>query len=152
MPKGYFELCRNGHSVCKMVGARGVATTRNGAVVLSAALAAQLVNTNSAVNRGMRAVHDQADRWTVGGQAGDCEDFALTKKMRLMRAGWPSSALLMATAVTQSGEPHAVLIVRTDNGDVVLDNLTDSIRGWNRAGVRIRSVQSPSNVWVWRKV
>jgi predicted transglutaminase-like cysteine proteinase len=151
MPKGYFELCRKGHSVCKSVRSRKL-PTRNGAVVLTEALAKQLVRTNSDVNRGMRAVADGGDRWTVGGQAGDCEDFALTKKMRLMRAGWPTSALLMATAFTQSGEPHAVLVVRTDQGDVVLDNLTDRIRGWNQSGLRFRTVQSPGSVWVWHSI
>jgi predicted transglutaminase-like cysteine proteinase len=157
VPKGYFELCRGGDAICRIRRARGVATVTNGAVVLSTALAEQLVSTNSSVNRGMRSVADRiqhgvGDVWTVGGSVGDCEDFALTKKMRLLRAGWPSTALLLATAMTQSGQPHAVLVVRTDNGDFILDNLTDRIRGWNQSGLRLRTVQSPTDVWVWHRV
>lgn len=83
---------------------------------------------------------------------GDCEDFALTKKMRLRDAGVPSSALLVALAVTASGKQHAVLIVRTDHGDIVLDSLDTRMREWTPSLYRWTSVQSPTDEWVWYRV
>ncbi len=40
------------------------------------------------------------DYWTipVSGRGG-CEDYALLKRQRLMRAGWPASALLMTVVL-----------------------------------------------------
>jgi len=32
------------------------------------------------------------------------------------------------------GEGHAVLAIRTDKGDFILDNLTDAIRRWDETG------------------
>lgn len=155
VPRGYYDLCRGGHAVCRQVGARGLGTDRRGVVILTDAALGQIASTNLSVNRGMRSRSDSGqhgveDRWTVGGRVGDCEDFALTKKKQLMAAGWPSSALLVALARTpRTRQEHAVLVVRTDRGDLVLDNLTDRIRSWNRTGLQWTKVQSPSDTWVW---
>jgi predicted transglutaminase-like cysteine proteinase len=155
-PRGYYELCKRQYGVCRASRARGVATTVTGAVVLTDKGHRDLVAINAGVNRGMRSQSDRsrygvADRWAVGGASGDCEDFALAKRMRLIRAGWPSTAALVAMAQTEAGEEHAVLIARTDRGDVVLDNLTNEIRGWKRSRLKFTSIQSPDHAWTWRK-
>ena len=100
VPRGYYDLCRASHFVCRLSSnGSGVSLTKFGKVILSTDAADLLAKTNLAVNRGMREQtdaqrHGVKDRWTVGGAAGDCEDFALTKKAKLIKAGWPSSALL----------------------------------------------------------
>jgi hypothetical protein len=115
-----------------------------------------MATVNRAVNRSIRSVSDLAhygvaDRWSVAPKSGDCEDFALTKKARLLNAGWPSSALLLALATTGAGEEHAVLIVRTDRGDFVLDNLRNDIRRWSAGLYRWTAIQSPTDIWSWKQ-
>jgi predicted transglutaminase-like cysteine proteinase len=66
-----------------------------------------------------------------GKMYGDCEDYALEKRRRLIAAGVPAQALSMAVAVTARGETHAVLVVAFESGDWVLDNLTPWATPWN---------------------
>ena len=110
------------------------------AIVLSPAQM-RLVNTvNREVNRDVRKATDYdlyglLEYWSLprvidGKMYGDCEDYALEKRRRLIAAGVPASTLSMAVAVTARGETHAVLIVRFQSGDWVLDNLTPWATPW----------------------
>lgn len=81
---------------------------------------------------------------------GDCEDYVLLKRQRLMKAGFPRQSLLVTVVKDQAGEGHAVLMVRTNEGDIVLDNKRDDIRFWSMTGYRMlkRQSQEDPNVWV----
>lgn len=150
MPIGFYELCRvKRHPVCRETAGR-LPVTSSGAVRLDAALAARLVAINAGTNRAIQPRQDP--RWRVAPVQGDCKDYALTKRYRLMNEGWPTSALLLAIAWTRTGSEHAVLIVRTDVGDVVLDNLSGTIRPWSWSLYRWISVQAPGNGMSWRQV
>lgn len=149
IPIGYYDLCRKGHPVCRLLRGR-IARTSDGAVRLNANLLGQLRSTNGEVNRSIRPQRDAF--WRVGPEAGDCKDYALTKKYRLMSHGWPSSALLIATAFTSGGEEHAVLIARTDRGDFVLDNLALDVRLWSPSLYDWEAIQSPTDQWTWRNI
>ena len=46
----------------------------------------------------------------------------LLKRRMLMQAGWPREALLITVVRDKKGEGHAVLTVKTDKGDFILDN------------------------------
>lgn len=83
--------------------------------------------------------------------AGACHSYALLKRRMLMDAGWPRQALLMTIVHEANGEGHAVLTVRTDRGEFILDNLTDDIRLWSKTPYRYykRQSQEDPNVWVW---
>ncbi|NNG72516.1 transglutaminase-like cysteine peptidase [Rhizobium laguerreae] len=114
----------------------------------------QLKDVNSAVNRTMIGRNDprnelNGDVWKVNVRSGDCEDFALTKRSRLIAMGWSSRALRIATAYTPSGEGHAVLVVRTDKGDLVLDNRKSSIKNWRDTDLRWDKIQSGTDPYVW---
>jgi predicted transglutaminase-like cysteine proteinase len=61
----------------------------------------------------------------------DCEDFALEKRQALISAGIPETALYLAVAATERIGLHAVLVISTDEGDFVLDNLTDWVLPWS---------------------
>jgi predicted transglutaminase-like cysteine proteinase len=155
VPLGFYQLCKAGNSVCRQ-SAGTKPRDENGSVRLSGALLNEMAAINRSVNRSIRPISDAAhygvvDRWSVSPKSGDCEDFALTKKARLLRAGWPSSALLLALAKTSAGEEHAVLIVRTDRGDFVLDNLRSDIRRWSAGLYRWSAIQSPTDVWSWKQ-
>ena len=66
------------------------------------------------------------DHWDypVDGK-GDCKIYALFKRKLLIERGFPRQALLMTIVRDLNGEGHAVLTVKTDRGDFVLDNLAD---------------------------
>ncbi|SCB61635.1 Predicted transglutaminase-like cysteine proteinase [Rhizobium aethiopicum] len=117
----------------------------------------QLKNVNSAVNRTIVGRSDprnelNGDVWKVNVRSGDCEDFALTKRSRLIAMGWSSRALRIATAYTPSGEGHAVLVVRTDKGDLVLDNRQSSIKNWRDTDLRWDKIQSGTDPYVWYRL
>jgi predicted transglutaminase-like cysteine proteinase len=91
------------------------------------------------------------DHWDypVDGK-GDCKVYALYKRKLLVDAGFPRQALLMTIVKDLEGEGHAILTVKTDRGEFVLDNLTDDIRPWDATGYTYlkRQAQSDPNVWL----
>lgn len=87
--------------------------------------------------------------WTLPTNVGDCEDYALLKRHKLMKLGWPSSALLMTVVRDEKGEGHAVLTARTAQGDFVLDNKIDEVRVWSRTPYEFVMRQSYINPKVW---
>jgi predicted transglutaminase-like cysteine proteinase len=93
-------------------------------------------------------VIDQWDYPTDG--KGDCEDYALFKRKILMVEGFPRQALLMTVVKDGQNEGHAILTVKTNAGEFVLDNLNDEVKPWNRTGYRFvkRQSQPNQNLWV----
>jgi len=88
------------------------------------------------------------DQWNVNVNEGDCEEYVLTKRSQLVAAGLPISALRIVTARTPQGVGHAVLVVRTDRGDLVLDNLNNTVKPWNEVNLELLSV-SGANPFQW---
>lgn len=107
---------------------------------------------NQTVNREVKKASDldlygMPEYWSLprlvdGKLYGDCEDYALEKRRRLIAAGVPESALSLAVAVTARGESHAVLMISLKSGDMVLDNLTPWATPWEDLNYR----------WVQRQV
>jgi predicted transglutaminase-like cysteine proteinase len=89
-----------------------------------------LLRVNSGINRAIRPRNDKGDIWSINVSAGDCEDYVLTKRAELIKFGLPASALRIATAYTQNGQGHAVLVVISRQGDYVLDNRRNAIHDW----------------------
>jgi len=112
-------------------------------------LYAQLDQVNRAVNETTRIRREFGDTWDypVNGE-GDCEDMALEKRRRLIDLGFPRQALLI-TAVMLDGRGHALLAVRTTNGDLLLDNLTWAIRGVVGSKYVFLKSQSPEHPNLW---
>ena len=81
---------------------------------------------------------------------GDCEDYVLLKRRMLLQAGWPREALLITVVRDRKDEGHAILTVKTDKGDFVLDNQAENVALWSDTGYRFvkRQSQSDPNVWV----
>ena len=105
-------------------------------VVLSDARRAELVKVNRDVNRAIRPQANAngvtGEEWRVSPGQGDCNDYAVTKRHELLARGWPSRSLLLVEVVIPSGEHHLVLVVRTHEDDLVLDNLNPSVRSVSR--------------------
>ena len=76
------------------------------------------------------------DRWDMPDDgAGDCEDFQLLKRKILVEQyGMPKRAFRMTVVIDEQGEGHAVMMVRTDEGDVILDNKRSAILPWHQTG------------------
>jgi predicted transglutaminase-like cysteine proteinase len=125
-------------------------------VALSTRAWADLKRINVAVNTSVKPMTDMdhwgvVERWNYPDDGyGDCEDYALQKRKLLMAAGWPREALLMTVVRDQNGNGHAVLTVKTDRGEYVLDNQTNDVLLWADTGYRFvkRQSQSDPNVWV----
>lgn len=149
-PTGFYVMCATIPSACKVQRARNVSAA-TGNVRLTIDTLGLIDRINRDVNGAMRpqAESGTVDVWKIGGSSGDCEDYALTKRAALLRKGFPSSALLMTSVVTRRGESHAVLMVRTDRGDFVLDNLNSLVKPWSATGYRFVSMQSPDNPRMW---
>lgn len=120
-------------------------------------LLSELVLVNLSVNREItpKADNDAAfggDDWQLYAQQGDCEDYALMKRKLLIDRGWDSSQLRIATALTPEGIGHAVLVARIGHRDVVLDNLSLSVRPWQETGYRFLKIQSDRDPTAWFNV
>ena len=115
-----------------------------------------LVRINRLVNERIRPMTDlehfgTVEKWSYPDDGyGDCEDYVLLKRRMLMEAGWPREALLITVVRDQKGDGHAVLTVKTDRGEFVLDNQNEHVVLWSESGYRFvkRQSQSDPNVWV----
>ncbi len=111
---------------------------------------------NERVNALILPVTDQdhwgvADRWDYPDDGlGDCEDIQLLKRRILIEAGLPRRALRMTVVIDEHGAGHAVLMVRTDRGDYILDNKRSAVLSWQETGYRyVKREGSQSAAWVW---
>lgn len=87
-----------------------------------------LESVNREVNAQITPIEDQnGDFWSFSAMAGDCEEYVLMKKEVLALSGWPRSAMRIAVVEGSDYPYHAVLLVNTDQGEFVLDNLTDEL-------------------------
>jgi predicted transglutaminase-like cysteine proteinase len=82
---------------------------------------------------------------------GDCKDYVLVKRRKLVEAGLPRESLLVAIVWTAQEQGHAVLIAHTDRGDFVLDNLMPNIMLWSDAAYQFveRQSETDPNAWVY---
>lgn len=92
------------------------------------------------------------DSWTISPSAGDCNDYAVTKRHELIKAGLPSSALRLSVVRTPSGIGHLVLVVATTKGDLVMDNLRETLRSWRSTGYQWLKIQSQSDPRYWQLI
>ena len=149
-PIGWIEFCTEHQKDC----ATGPSAPRD--VVLSQKAWKDLVRVNKWVNDTIKPITD-LDQWGVVEKwsypdtgKGDCEDYVLLKRRMLMQAGWPREALLITVVRDKKGDGHAVLTVKTDKGDFILDNQAENVLLWSETGYRFvkRQSQSDQNVWV----
>lgn len=115
----------------------------------------QLTAVNDDVNRRIVPETDLdlyhvEEYWTYPtANRGDCEDIALEKQRELIAKGWDPSALLMTVVREKSGDGHAVLMVRTDRGDVILDNQNSKVLIWNETPYEFVKRQSQADAGKW---
>lgn len=148
IPIGHSEFCKVHGEECG-ANARVV-----DAMALTEGRWEELVQVNNTMNDTIVPITDadlyQVDElWTYPDGYGDCEDIALAKRRQLIDAGWDASTLLMAVVRETNGNGHAVLMVRTDRGDLVLDNQDGMVRVWTETPYQYIKRQSQENAGVW---
>jgi predicted transglutaminase-like cysteine proteinase len=149
VPNGYYDMCVSHPSLCRVRGGR-IAAAHDGSVLSTSATMDQLNSVNARVNATIHPAY--RDEWTPEQPVGDCKDFAMTKRQRLVESGWPTSALPVAIVRTSSGEKHLILVARTTQGDFVLDNLTNQIVPWSQAPYSWEKIQSTTDAFAWRSL
>jgi predicted transglutaminase-like cysteine proteinase len=116
----------------------------------------ELVRINRWVNEAIKPMTDMEhwgvnERWNYPDDGyGDCEDYVLLKRRMLMQAGWPRQALLITVVRDRQGDGHAVLTVKTDKGEFILDNQNEQVLLWSETGYRFvkRQSQTDPNAWI----
>lgn len=121
------------------------------------------------INKNVSAARDEdiynlEEWWDYPTDRGDCEDIALETRVRLMKKGWPRSALLLTYTqvkpktignidVSDLWVGHLVLTIRSQSGDLIVDNLSTVVTTWNKkTNMQFFSRQSPDNPTTWQRI
>ncbi len=147
-PIGYLQFCRRHPTECRPE------FTKQRRLELTADRWSELESVNRYVNKTVTPVSDQdlygkPEFWTFPQYQGDCEDYVLLKRRMLVNKGWPLSALLITVVLDENSDGHAILTVRTANGDYILDNKRQEIVAWNESPYRFVKRQSHENQRKW---
>ena len=151
-PVGHYEVCQRLPIECNQK------TAKQAPVELTRKLWAAIVDINNAVNVAVKPMTDmeiygQEEYWAYPDNgAGDCEDYALEKRRRLMALGVPAGNLLITVARQPNGDGHAVLTVRTSMGEFILDNLEPRVLAWTDTEYTYLKRQSDRNSGVWVQI
>lgn len=141
-PPGFVRFCSEYPSECGGPSPALVSLSDEGWLVA--------VAVNDAVNREIRPEEDVGpDHWQLGVNAGDCDDYAAEKRHRLIAAGFPANALRFAVARTTRGEDHLLLVIRSDRGDLVLDNIDRDVRPASQIRHHLLIMQGPTRASGW---
>lgn len=147
---GWVKFCERSPAECE------VNTQEPAFVTLTGRMWRTLNTVNRQVNGSIKPKTDMehwgvVDRWDIPNDgAGDCEDYQLLKRKILVEQhGVPRRALRMTVVIDDQGEGHAVMMVRTDEGELVLDNKRSAILPWHETGyVFVKREGQDSRDWV----
>lgn len=148
-PIGHYEFCRLYTDECsiKSAPAKPSQVTERGWQVIR--------QINLSVNASIDPITDEdlygkEEVWAYPTDAGDCEDYALLKRRALMDRGFSAADLLMTVLLKPNGEGHAVVTVRTSQGDFILDNLEADVLLWSKTSYKFlkRQASFHSGRWV----
>ncbi|MDP9839468.1 putative transglutaminase-like cysteine proteinase [Neorhizobium huautlense] len=150
-PIGHYEFCKIYRSECvRTNGDRG-------AIALTEDKWRTLLDVNYTVNTAIQPMTDMEiygveEKWAYPTTVGDCEDFVLFKRKMLMQKGFDASSLLITVVLQPNGEGHAVLTVRTDRGDFILDNMRNKVMLWADTEYTYLKRQSNEDPGRWVKL
>ncbi len=95
---------------------------------------------NNRVNKEIEPITDMdhwgvIERWDMAEDGkGDCEEYVNIKRKRLVDAGIPRRTLRVVVVIDEENAGHAVLMLRTDKGDFILDNKRNAVLAWHQTG------------------
>lgn len=145
-PDQYLEFCLGNSGACDLRGDQIVAWSSQGHTILE--------HVNRQVNEEVEFISDWdfnglEDVWSYPYNCqGDCEDFALEKRRRLIVQGVPSASLTIAIVFHEVEYfPHAVLLAENSKGTWVLDNLYDQVLCWDAVPYIYVRRERPDGQW-----
>ena len=149
-PIGWVQFCQDRAWECR------VEATEPRDIDLTPEGQRELERVNRHVNSAVRPLTDLEqygviEKWTYPESGyGDCEDYVLLKRRMLIQLGWAREALLITVVRDRKGDGHSVLTVRTNRGELILDNQIEQILPWADTGYQFtkRQSQSDPNLWV----
>lgn len=133
-PYAWNDLCKRTPAECR------VDVSEAERVEMTPKLWKTILTLNNRINREIEAETDQdhwgvVDHWGIPTDGkGDCEDYALLKRQRLAELGIPRRAMRMTVVIDEENAGHAVLMIRTDRGDFILDNKRNAVLPWGQTG------------------
>jgi predicted transglutaminase-like cysteine proteinase len=150
-PIGHYEYCMSHLADCS------IKTIKTNPVKLSRKKWSEMIQANAFANTTIEPATDMEqygveEFWSMPTTYGDCEDYVLMKRKFLMDRGWPASSLLATVVLQPNGDGHAVLTVRTDKGDYILDNLVDQILTWDQTEYKYLKRQAASHSGHWEDI
>jgi predicted transglutaminase-like cysteine proteinase len=147
-PIGHYVFCQTHEAECAIKSANTIAprVTEFGWDVVR--------EVNAQVNHDIMPMTDQEiygrdEVWAYPKDVGDCEDFALLKRKILLDKGFSPADLLITVVRKPDGEGHAVLTLRTSDGDYILDNLDANVKLWSQTPYRFLKRQASFNTGRW---
>ncbi len=147
-PIGHYEFCQIYPTECR------IRSSDQGLLQLTDQLWDLIVEVNSTVNSAITAKSDDEiygvdEFWTYPKDVGDCEDYVLEKRKQLHQQGISLANLLITVVRKPDNEGHAVLTVRTDQGDFILDNLETTVMPWRDTEYKYLKRQASYHTGKW---
>ena len=147
-PIGHYDFCQREPDECRQKTAEADAR-RTDAETLGRDGRHQQCRQRMVTPRTDMEMWGKEEIWSYPTNVGDCEDYALEKRRRLMALGVPAGDLLMTVVRQPNGDGHAVLTVRTSRGDFILDNLEPRVLAWTETEYTYLKRQSERNSGAW---
>lgn len=168
-PSGLVRFCAARLDLCDLMAETQAATTDSDGRVETVQLTPALWRAMQAVNADVNwqiapesdeAIYGVREVWAMpisegaarARRRGDCEDYVLEKRARLLAWGVPAAALQITIGQAPEVGRHTVLIVRTDRGDFVLDNRTAEIVGVDQAPYQWLTRQAGAGLLNWAAI
>ena len=146
-PTQYSDFCERHPASCVLDGEPTIEWTIE--------IHQRLSDVNARVNEEVELVSDMdnlglEENWDFPKDCrGDCEDFVLEKREKLVELGFPRAALTIAIGFHEDRFfPHAVLLAETDSGTWVLDNLHGEVLCWDATPYRYTRRERPDGMWL----
>jgi predicted transglutaminase-like cysteine proteinase len=150
-PIGHYEFCKVNPTECNTT------TPDRGPGILTQERWKVLLDVNYTINTKIQPMTDMEiygveERWAYPTTVGDCEDYALLKQRTLVQQGFSPADLLITVVLQPNGEGHAVLTVRTDHGDFILDNMRNKVLLWSETEYTFLKRQQSGDPARWVKL
>jgi predicted transglutaminase-like cysteine proteinase len=147
-PIGHYEFCQRLPAECNVKSRSAPAGRLDDKAWQAVRDVNRAVNARYIAKTDIEA-YGREEFWTYPTVFADCEDFALEKRRELADLGFALSDLLITVVRKPDGEGHAVLTLRTSDGDFILDNLDNDVLAWYETPYTFLKRQAVFNTGRW---
>jgi predicted transglutaminase-like cysteine proteinase len=147
-PIGHYEFCQRLPAECNVKSRSAPAARLDDKAWQAVRDVNRAVNARYIAKTDIEA-YGREEFWTYPTVFADCEDYALEKRKELADLGFALSDLLITVVRKPDGEGHAVLTLRTTEGDFILDNLDSEVLVWYETPYTFLKRQATFNTGRW---